>query len=141
MVLLHPAVWYNYDRWPEYNAKLVGGGTSSHDPIAPFFVTVVQKDHPVMAGVPDHFDVVDELYHVNPPSTSAQTRPTDTVDIDVLAQTSPSKKYNAPHPSVWIPHTAHGRVVCIAPGHDGRVHKLPAFQTILTNAVKWTAAG
>jgi type 1 glutamine amidotransferase len=139
VVLLHPAVWYNFDQWPEYNAKLVGGGTRSHDPINPFTVTVLQKNHPVMAGVPDHFDVTDELYHVNPPLASAETRPADTVGIDVLAETSPSKKYNVSHPSVWIPHTDHGRVVCIALGHDGRVHKLVAFQTILINAVKWTA--
>jgi type 1 glutamine amidotransferase len=136
VVLLHPAVWFNFDQWPDYNAKLVGGGTRSHDPIAPFAVTVVREDHPVMAGVPARFDVIDELYHVNP---AAETRPAGTVAIDVLAETSPSRKYHTPHPSVWIPHTEHGRVVCIAVGHDGRVHQLPAFQKLLVNAVEWTA--
>ena len=91
-----------------------------------------------MAGVPPQFDVTDELYHVNPPPPA--TRPAGTVPIDVLAQTSPSKRYRAAHPSVWVPQTDHGRVVCIAPGHDGRVHQLEAFQTILINAVRWTAA-
>jgi type 1 glutamine amidotransferase len=136
VVLLHPAVWFNFDQWPDYNARLVGGGTRSHDPIAPFGVTVLQKDHPVMAGLPGQFEVVDELYHVNP---VAETRPAGTVAIDVLAETSPSREYHTPHPSVWIPHTAGGRVVCIALGHDGRVHKLAVFQTLLVNAVRWTA--
>ena len=139
LVLLHPATWYNYDRWPAYNAQLVGGGTRSHDAIAPFTITAVRRDHPVMAGVPSQFDVTDELYHVNPPAT----RPADPtwipVPIDVLAQTSPSKRYRVPHPSVWIPRTAHGRVVCIAIGHDGRVHQLEPFKTLLKNAVQWTA--
>ncbi len=139
VVLLHPATWYNYDRWPDYNAKLVGGGTHSHDPIAPFTLTVLRRDHPVMAGVPDRFDVVDELYHVNPPAPA--TRPAGTVSIDVLAETSPSRRYHAAHPSVWVPHTDHGRVVCIAIGHDGRVHALDAFKRLLTNAVRWTAGG
>ena len=137
VVLLHPAVWYNYRTWPDYNAQLVGGGTHSHDAIAPFAVTVVRPDHPVMAGVPARFDVTDELYHVNPPPPA--TRPAGTVTTDVLAQTSPSKRYHVAHPSVWVPRTTGGRVVCIAIGHDGRVHQLPAFKTLLINAVHWTA--
>ena len=136
LVLLHPATWYNFNRWPAYNAQLVGGGTRSHDPVGRFAVSVLDKTHPVMAGVPDTFDVVDELYHVNPTAT---TRPADTVAITVLAQTSPSRRYHTPHPSVWLPRSDRGRIVCIALGHDGRVHQLAAFARILTNAVRWTA--
>ena len=135
LIVLHAAAWYNYDRWPAYNARLVGGGTHSHDPIAPFTVTATRPDHPILAGVPARFDVVDELYHVN-----ATTRPADTVPIDVLAQTSPSRRYHTPHPSIWLPHSDAGRIVCIAIGHDGRVHQMPTFQKIMANATKWASA-
>jgi type 1 glutamine amidotransferase len=48
-------------------------------------------------------------------------------------------KFKVPHPVVWI--TAHpaARVVGLTIGHDGRVHDLPAFKTLLTNAVQWAA--
>ncbi len=135
-VMLHPATWYNFEKWPEFNATLIGGGTRSHDAIAPFTVAVLKKDHPVMAGIPATFHVTDELYHINP---DPQTLPADTVAIDVLAETSPSKKYKVRHPSVWVPKSSGGRIVCIAPGHDGRVHELEPFQKLLVNAVKWVA--
>ena len=62
-----------------------------------------------------------------------------TAPIEVLAETSPSKKYSKPHPSVWVVKNDKARIVGIALGHDQRVHDLDAFRTILINAVKWTS--
>jgi type 1 glutamine amidotransferase len=31
------------------------------------------------------------------------------------------------------------RIVCITLGHDHKAHELPAFQTLLRNAVTWAA--
>ena len=56
-----------------------------------------------------------------------------------LAETSPSVKFNKPHPAVWITQHEKARIVGITLGHDERVHDLPAFKTLLTNAVKWAA--
>jgi uncharacterized protein len=95
---------------------------------------VVEKDHPVMKGVPASFEVQDELYHIN-----AENIPDGTTPIEVLAQTSPSKKYGKPHPSVWLVKNDKARIIGIALGHDQRVHDLEPFRTILVNAVKWTA--
>ncbi|MDB6137002.1 MAG: auracyanin-A, partial [Verrucomicrobiaceae bacterium] len=63
--------------------------------------------------------------------------PEGTAAIEVMAETTPSQKYGKPHPSVWITKNDKARIVGIALGHDERVHDLPAFRTILTNAVKW----
>jgi type 1 glutamine amidotransferase len=43
------------------------------------------------------------------------------------------------HPSVWITTHPKARIVGIALGHDRRVHDLPAFKTLLANAVKWVS--
>jgi len=134
VIMLHPGTWYGFPEWPELNAKIVGGGARGHDALGPFTVSVMEKDHPVMKGVPASFDVTDELYYVN-----AEKIPDGTAAIEVLAQTSPSKKYSKPHPSVWVVKNDKARIVGIALGHDQRVHDLPAYRAILVNAVKWTS--
>ena len=133
IIMLHPGTWYGFGKWPEINALIVGGGAISHDALGPFTVNVLKKDHPVMKDVPASFAVNDELYHVNPEP------PANTASIEVLAETTTSKKYNKTHPSVWITKHDQARIVGIAIGHDGRVHELEAYKNILINAVKWTS--
>jgi putative heme-binding domain-containing protein len=133
LVMLHPGTWYGFAQWPELNAQIVGGGARGHDKLGPFKVNVTRRDHAIMIGVPDSFDVFDELYYMN-----AEAAPEGTTKIEVLAETSPSQKYKKPHPSVWITDHPKARIVGIALGHDERVHDLAPFKAILTNAVKWT---
>ncbi|MEZ5385596.1 MAG: ThuA domain-containing protein [Prosthecobacter sp.] len=136
IIMLHPGTWYGFANWPELNAQIVGGGARGHDKIHPFDVKAVKADHPIMAGVPASFTVEDELYYVN---AEPDKIPADTAKITVLAETSPSDKYKASHPSVWITEHPKAKVVGIALGHDQRVHDLKPYQTILTNAVKWAS--
>lgn len=134
LVMLHPGTWYGFAQWPELNAKIVGGGSRGHDKLGPYQVNVTRRDHAIMIGVPDSFDVFDELYYMN-----AEAVPEGTNKIEVLAETSPSQKYKKSHPSVWITDHPKSRIVGIALGHDERVHDLAPFKAILTNAVKWTS--
>ena len=136
IIMLHPGTWYGFGGWPELNAQIVGGGARGHDKIHPFDVKAVKADHPIMAGVPASFTVEDELYYVN---AEPEKIPAGTAKITVLAETSPSDKYKAGHPSVWITEHAKAKVVGIALGHDARVHDLKPYQQILTNAVKWAS--
>lgn len=131
IVLLHPAVWYNWP-WPEYNAQLVGGGSRSHDAIGEFAVNML-KEHPVTHGLPKTFKITDELYHVALDPAGATT--------EVLAQTSASKGTQQSYPSIWVVKHPTARIVAIAPGHDGRVHELPEFKMLLVNSVTWAAGG
>jgi uncharacterized protein len=135
IVMLHPGTWYGYQAWPELNAKIVGGGARGHDKIHPFEVKKV-KDHPVMQGVPDSFTVEDELYYMN---AEPEKIPEGTAAIEVLAETSPSDKFQQPHPSVWVTQHPSARIVGITIGHDQRTHDHPAFKTLLENAVKWVS--
>ncbi len=65
--------------------------------------------------------------------------PAGTAPIEVLAETSPSKKFGKSHPSVWVTKHEKARIVGIALGHDERVHDLEAFKAILANAVKFVS--
>ena len=136
IVLLHAGVWRMWPEWPEFYQQIVGGWATSHDRLGPFTVNVVKPAHPVMQGVPANFTVEDELYHENaePASIAAGTSP-----IEILAETQPSARYMTTHPSVWVVSHPKARIVGIALGHDQRVHDLPAFKALLTNAVKWTS--
>ena len=55
----------------------------------------------------------------------------------MLAETSPALATKKSHPSVWVVKNVKARIVCIALGHDGRVHELPEYKTLLVNAVNW----
>jgi uncharacterized protein len=136
IVMLHPGTWYGFGGWPELNAQIVGGGARGHDRIHPFEVKALKGDHPILSRVPASFTVEDELYYVN---AEPDKIPAGTAKITVLAETSPSERYKASHPSVWITEHPKAKIVGIALGHDARVHDLKAFQQILSNAVKWAS--
>ena len=130
MVLLHAGTWYNYKDWPEYNAAYVGGGARGHDKLGEFEVTVIAPDHPLMKGVPGKFKITDELYHVVPDPNGTP--------IEVLA-TATNPLTGKTFPSVWIVKHPKAKIACIALGHDGGAHELPAYQTLLINAATWAA--
>ncbi len=125
--MLHPGTWYGFPNWPELNATIVGGGARGHDRIAAFSVNVVKPAHPIMKGVPATFTVEDELYYLN---AEPEKVPQGTAAIDVLAETSPSVKFQKPHPAVWTTSHPSARIVGITLGHDQRVHDLDAFKTL-----------
>ena len=137
IVMLHPGTWYGFADWPELNATIVGGGARGHDRIAKFSVNAVQPSHPIMKGVPASFDVEDELYYLN---AEPDKVPAGVAAMDVIAETSPSVRFKKPHPAVWTTKHPSARIVGITLGHDERVHDLPAFKTLLVNAVTWTSA-
>jgi type 1 glutamine amidotransferase len=130
IVLLHAGTWYNFKDWPEFNLTYVGGGAKSHDKLGEFEVTVTQPDHPLMKGLPARFKVTDELYHV-------EVDPKGTA-IEVLA-TATSPITGKTYPSIWIVKHPKARIAAITLGHDGRVHDLEIYKTLLRNATRWVA--
>ena len=128
LIVAHAGVWYNWAAWPDYNQSLVGGGTRSHDKLGDFEVTVTHSEHPIMAGVPARFTVHDELYHQEIDPAGAP--------VEVLA-TAASTITGKTYASVWVVNGGHGRIVCIAPGHDDATHNEGAYRQLLVNAVEW----
>jgi uncharacterized protein len=126
VVVLHSGAWLNWV-WPEYDLNIVGGAYRSHDGEAPFQERVLVQ-HPVTQGLPETFQVVDELYH----SVADPKGP----GVDVLVQAERGGQKRA---SVWVVHNPKARIVCIALGHDGHSHNQAEFKKLLCNAVTWTA--
>ncbi len=131
LVVVHAAAWHNWADWPEYNARLVGGGARSHERYGTFRVDVERPEHPLMAGVPASFEVADELYRFERDERGAP--------IEVLARGT-SLETGASFPVVWTVDAGAGRVVVITLGHDGGAHEHPAFRTLLANAFRWADA-
>jgi type 1 glutamine amidotransferase len=130
MVIVHPALWYNWLDWPEYNRNIVGGGATKHDAYGDFIVTVTDTEHPIMKDVPTSFRVTDELYHFE---KDEQGTP-----IKVLA-TAKNLKTGDTYPAVWVVQHPKAHIVCITLGHDGATHQNPAYHTLLKNSVQWAA--
>ena len=128
LVLLHPATWYNWPEWPQYNAVFVGGGSRAHDPLGEFGVSALQPEHPVLAGVSREFRIRDEHYQITFDPAAK---------VEVLLETAVSAQTGKKHASVWTVAHPRSRIVCIAPGHDEAAHKHPDFRKLLANAVKW----
>jgi len=128
LLLVHPALWYNWEDWPEYNRDLVGGGSHSHGPYGAFEVSVTQPDHPIMAGVPETFTLEDELYRFEVDPKGA--------GMNVLAVgTEPDT--GTEYPVVWTIDHPTRRIVCITLGHDGVTHQSDAYKTMLRNSLAW----
>jgi putative membrane-bound dehydrogenase-like protein len=130
IVIVHAGMWYNWPDWTEYNRVLAGGGAKGHDRYGEFEVNLDVTDHPVMKGVPASFKITDELYYAKFEENGTP--------VQVLA-TAKNLTNGKTFPSVWIVKHSKARIVCIALGHDGKAHDLPAYKTMLRNAVAWAA--
>jgi uncharacterized protein len=130
LVLGHAALWYNWSDWPEYNRQLVSGGSRGHDKYGSFEVMVTQPNHPITKGIPANFTLKDELYYFKPDPAGP--------GIEVLATASVAGS-DTSFPSVFVVNQARGRIAGVALGHDAESHDLPAYQTLLRNAVQWVA--
>ncbi|GAB2778505.1 hypothetical protein GCM10027275_22380 [Rhabdobacter roseus] len=130
LVLAHPALWYNWADWPEYNQKLVGGGSKGHNKYGPFDVTITNTKHPITKGVPATFNLDDELYYYLPDAAGTP--------IEVLA-TAKAADSDKVFPSLFVVKYPKGRIVGFALGHDAASHTIEPYRVILRNAVKWAA--
>lgn len=131
MLIVHPALWYNWERnWPEYNRELCGGGSRGHDRYGEFEVTVTAPDHPLMKGLPARFTLSDELYWFEPDAAGTE--------IQVLA-TAFSKQRNKTYPMVFVVKHPKARIAAITLGHDGVAHSHPAYKSLLVNSLEWVS--
>ncbi len=128
LLLVHPACWYNWKDWPEYNKTLVGGGARGHEKYQEFEVTVVDESHPVMSGVTKTFRVKDELYQFQ--------KDAEGPEITVLAK-GKSLDTGKEYPVAWTVKHAKGKIVCLTLGHDGSAHEHEAYKKLLQNAAAW----
>ncbi|MGN6384919.1 MAG: DUF7133 domain-containing protein, partial [Verrucomicrobiota bacterium] len=130
LVLVHPALWYNFNDWPQYNAELVGGGARGHDRYQEFEVQITDKNHPITRGVDPEFSLKDELYHFIPDPKGTP------IHILATANLPGSEKS---FPNIWVTEYPKARIACMALGHDAEAHDNPNYKKLLRNMVKWAA--
>ncbi len=131
IVAHHPGTWYAWRNFPQWNKEIVGGGARGHDALGPYTAKVEVADHPITKGVPAGFEITDELYNFveDPEATPVQV---------LVSAASP--KSGKVFPQVFVVKHPKARIVGLTLGHDARAHDLPAYQTLLRNAVLWTAS-
>ncbi len=128
LLIVHPACWYNWTDWPEYNARLVGGGARGHGPFGEFEVRVVDASHPLAKDVPATFRIEDELYRFEvDPKGSA-------IHVIAVGRSLDGKEE---WPVVWTVAREKGRTACITLGHDERAHANAGYQKLYVNAARW----
>jgi uncharacterized protein len=130
IIALHPGVWYAWKNFPQWNKEIVGGGSNGHDALGAYPVKVTNPTHPITKGVPAEFEITDELYYyiADPAATP----------VEVLA-TATSPKSGKTFPQVFIVKHPKAKIVGLTLGHDARAHDLPAYQSLLKNAVQWVS--
>jgi putative membrane-bound dehydrogenase-like protein len=127
LLVLHPAIWFNWSDWPEYNAGLVGGGSRSHEDYGEFEVRIEPPASPLTRGIDTPFRIQDELYRAELDPSAA----------DHVLATGRSLKTGAEFPVAWSRARGRGHIVCITLGHDGGAHELASFRKLLANSVSW----
>lgn len=127
LLLMHAATWYNWPDWPEYNRDLVGGGSRGHESYGAFEVRLEAPEHPALEGLPERFEITDELYRFE----LDQQGP----GIEVLAR-GISKTSGQSYPVLWQLESESKRLFVTTLGHDGGAHDHPAFQRFVQNIAK-----
>ncbi len=122
----------SFPKWEEF-ARLTGRhwvmGKSGHGPRGVFTATIVDKNHPITAGLTD-FKADDELY--------AKLQGSEPVQVLVEAYSDWSKKIE---PLVFVQDFGKGRVVHSTFGHDAKAIETPEVTTIIVRGVEWAATG
>jgi uncharacterized protein len=137
LISLHHNIGAHRD-WDEFR-KIIGGihiprvfvvdgikyGPSGATDDQKIRVTVVDKQHPITAGV-DDFTIHDETYH------KYYTSP----DVKVLLKTDHPK--NEP-PVAWVHRYGRSRVFYFMLGHGPTAWQNPNYPRILLNGIRWVA--
>jgi type 1 glutamine amidotransferase len=122
----------SYQDWDEY-AELLGRvwvkGTAGHGPRGKFTVKIIDKKHPITAGMLD-FVADDELY----------AKLSGDADIQVLA-TADSDWSNQTEPIVFVKKYGKGNVVHNLLGHDLSARDYAEYIQLFLRGTEWAARG
>jgi type 1 glutamine amidotransferase len=117
---------------------------SAYQPGIQQHVTVVDKTHPIVQGLGDGFDIVDEVYlH---PIFEDSVHPllrTDFRHVDSNFPMQYARGWRHPEGTnlvAWVKTAERSPIVYMQFGHDVRAWENPAYRTLLMNAIRWTAS-
>ena len=153
MVFMHHASAAWAHTWPEYS-EVIGGACDWYAPVTvrgildphhgyyartKQHITVVDKTSPIVAGLGDGFDVTDEAYACAwfEDSVHPLLR-TDFAPPDPLVNLNPKRKFS--NLAAWYKSSENSPVFFVQIGHDHNPWEVPAYRTLLGNAIKWAAS-
>jgi hypothetical protein len=129
------------------------GGAGQPDRNAKHFLRPATPGHPVLEGLGDGFEVVDELYLISPNfEKNPDIVPLLRSDFEyVQANFSPpplaprDEQAGWSHPkgsdlNVWAKRSRNSPVVVISGGDGPPAYSNPAFRKLLYNSIKWVAS-
>ncbi len=119
---LHNAGWAY--PWKGGYRRTMGGYYVGHPAIAQFKVEVVNKNHPITAGV-ESYEIVDEQHFL--------WFDYDRVEVLLVSQGQDGRQSVAG----WAYEYGKGRVAYLANGHTLEILQHPTYQTLLRNATRW----
>lgn len=122
----------SYQKWDEY-AELIGRvwvkDVAGHGPRSKFTVKIVDKEHPITAGMKD-FEADDELY----------AKLSGKAEIHVLA-TADSEWSKQTEPLVFVKKYGKGNVVHNLLGHDVKARDYPEYALLIVRGAEFAATG
>lgn len=146
-----------------YTVRMIEGGPEAigsayikrfpHLPYQPITVNILDRSHPITAGVAD-FQITDELYCLEqlPPdvtvlasydgrAASAPYRPREGQAPDPRHGEAHAWRMQQPHaPLVYVKPLGKGKVCVNALGHDGQAIANPGFRQLTVQAAQWLTA-
>jgi type 1 glutamine amidotransferase len=160
LVFFHHSLASWVHTWPEYT-EVIGGGCDWGRPIIvdgkehPLSgyrggieqrISVVNPSHPVVAGIPDGFSIIDETYLC--PFMEDKVTPLLRTDFVPSPENFPQQRqrdpnWNPPTASnltAWVKTAENSPVVYIQHGHDARAWENENFRKLMTNAINWAAS-
>ncbi len=111
-------------RDPFFLLPMQGGAFTKHEAYTTLHFHAVGDPHPVTAGV-EPFDMQDEPYEFELDPFTPRNH--------ILAFELDGRTY----PAGWVIRYGFGRIVYLAPGHDGRSFAVPGFQQLIRNSAAW----
>ncbi|HMI53610.1 MAG TPA: ThuA domain-containing protein [Candidatus Saccharimonadales bacterium] len=129
-----------YPMWPWFSDFM--GGIRYKNYIATFVtgtVSVEDKNHPVMKGVPPTFVIDREEWYTYDKSPRPNVHVLATVSEDSYTPSTPIKM-GGDHPVVWTNEHKKARNIYIFMGHQPDHFKNPAYTTLVKNSIFWAAS-
>jgi uncharacterized protein len=124
--------------WPWFRDFM--GGIRFKNYISTFVsgtVTVEDKDHPAMKGVPSPFVIENEEFYTYDKSPRPNVHVLASVDENTYTPTTEIKMGD--HPVIWTNERMKARNIYIFMGHHGELFQNEAFVQIVKNSILWAA--
>ena len=121
--------------------KMIGGTFDFHPPLQKFTVSVIDSLHPSTLGIPEAWDVNDELYLMKEFNPSVRVLMVSDFSSPAFKSSKPMPTtFGSIYPCVWCNDFEGGRQWFTALGHNRSDYSDPLFMRHILGGLKWVVA-